>query len=430
MKTLLKGQTLTWRADPFSTPWQDAYTHTTQGGVLLENGTITEVGDGADLAARHPDAETLDYGAHLILPGFVDTHVHYPQTGIVNSWGKTLVDWLNTFTFPEEMRLADPSYGAEIAGVYCDLALSHGITTMCSFATSAPASVTAFMQAAQDRSLRAFAGKTCMDRNAPDGLCDTATRAYDESLALLKRWHGVDRLSYVITPRFAPTSTPDQMDALGALWRDHPDCLMQTHLSEQTQELAWMAKLFPDAPDYLSVYEKFGLLGARGVYGHAIHLTDREIGALSDAGAAIAHCPTSNSFIGSGLCDVSGLAGRGVGIGLGTDTGGGSSFSMLRTMAACYEIAMLRDQTALHPMQLLWLATAGGARTLHVGDKIGTLAPGYEADLAVLDLASTPAIAQRAARAGDIWDATFPTIMMGDDRAIADVWVAGQRVQP
>ncbi len=428
MKKLLKGQTLRWTANPFTIPWADAFSHITHGAVVVENGTILAVGDADKLTASHPDADITDYGDDLILPGFVDTHVHYPQTAIVNSWGKTLVDWLNTFTFPEEMRLADPDYALDIANRYLDLALSNGVTTMCSYATSAPESVTAFMGAAQARGMRAFAGKTCMDRNAPDGLTDTVLRAYDESKSLLNAWHGVDRLSYVITPRFAPTSTPDQLNALGALWAEHPDCLMQTHLSEQPQEIAWVKDLFPDALDYLDVYEQHGLLGDRGLYGHSIHLTEREVASLDDAGAAITHCPTSNTFIGSGLCDVAGLTARGVPVGLGTDTGGGSSFSMLRTMAATYEIAMLRDQTALHPMQLLWSATAGGAQALHVDDKIGTLAAGYEADMVILDLSSTPAIAQRAARANTIWEAVFPTIMMGDDRAVRDVWVSGQKV--
>ena len=270
------------------------------------------------------------------------------------------------------------------------------------------------------------AGKTCMDRNAPDNLRDNAQSAYDDSKALIARWHGKGRATYAITPRFSPTSTPDQLAALGALWAEHPDCLMQTHLSEQLPEIAWVRDLFPQARDYLDTYEAFGLLGARGIYGHAIHLEQREIDRLAEAGAAVVHCPTSNSFIGSGLFDLMGLARAGLAIGLATDTGGGSSFSMLRTMAAAYEIAQLRG-VALHPAQLMWLATEGSAASLHMTGRIGHLGAGAAADITVLDLASTPAIAQRHARADDIWDALFPTIMMGDDRAIADVWIAGQK---
>ncbi|MEL6211387.1 MAG: guanine deaminase, partial [Pseudomonadota bacterium] len=351
----------------------------------------------------------------LICPGFIDTHVHYPQTAIIASWGKRLIDWLNTYTFPEEMRFEDPAYAAEIAGRYLDLALSHGTTTMCSYATIHPASVDAFFEAAAARGMRTVAGKTCMDRNAPEGLRDTPQNAYDDSSALIVRWQGAGRASYAITPRFSPTSTPEQLEALGALWAAHPTCLMQTHLSEQVDEVAWVRDLFPDARDYLGTYEAHGLLGARAVFGHAIHLEPREVDRLAETGAALAHCPTSNTFIGSGLMDVAGLAARGIPLGLATDTGGGSSFSMLRTMAAAYEVAQLRG-TALHARHLIWLATAGAARALHLQGKIGRIAPGMEADLTILNLASTPAIAQRTVRAQDIWEALFATIMIGDDR--------------
>lgn len=273
--------------------------------------------------------------------------------------------------------------------------------------------------------MRALAGKTCMDRNAPDTLRDTAQSAYDESKALLETWHGRGRLGYVITPRFSPTSTRDQLDALGTLWAEHPDCLMQTHLSEQVEEISWVKELFPEARDYLDTYEAAGLLGVRGVYGHAIHLEPRETDRLREVGAALVHCPTSNAFIGSGLFRLAALKQAGLAIGLATDTGGGSSFSMLRTMASAYEIGQLAG-TALHPAELLWLATQGSANALHLGKRIGNLAAGRDADIVVLDLASTPAIAQRAAQAATLWEQVFPTIMMGDDRAIKDVLVAGR----
>jgi guanine deaminase len=325
------------------------------------------------------------------------------------------------------MRFGDRSHADEIAARYLDLTLAHGTTTTVSYCTIHPESVTAFFEAARARGLRAVAGKTCMDRNAPEGLRDSAQSAYDDSQRLLRAWHGVDRLSYAITPRFAPTSTPDQLTALGALWTAHPDCLMQTHLAEQPDEVAWVASLYPQARDYLDTYEAHGLLGARGLYGHAIHLEPRERARLAEVGAALIHCPTSNTFIGSGLFDMAARLADGCRVGLATDTGGGSSFSMLRTMAAAYEIGQLTG-TALHPAQLLWLATAGSAQALHMGDLIGNIAPGMEADLLALDLASTPAIAQRYARADDLWTALFPTIMMGDDRAIAQVWVSGREV--
>lgn len=423
---LILGQTFEVSGNPLVDPWETCIRINSSGAVALGADKIVEVGDAEALQKTFPNARITRYGNHLICPGFVDAHVHYPQTAIIASWGKQLIDWLNTYTFPQEMRLADPAYAREIAERYLDLTLSFGTTTVCSYATIHPASVDAFFEAAERRGLRSVAGKTCMDRHAPEGLCDTAQSAYDDSKALLRQWHGRGRAEYAITPRFSPTSTADQLSALGALWSEFPDCLMQTHLSEQVPEINWVKELFPAARDYLDTYEMHGLLGEKAVFGHAIHLESREIDRIGESGAALVHCPTSNTFIGSGLMDLAGLAARRIPVGLATDTGGGSSFSMLRTMAAAYEIGQLRG-VALHPAQLLYLATAGSARSLHLQDKIGTLTAGIEADLTILDLSSTPAISQRASEAEDIWEAVFPTIMMGDDRAIADVWIAGER---
>ncbi len=420
---LLLGQILTFAGDPVVAGPAVAR-HEAQGGIVVADGVIVAVGPAAALRAAHPAARVVDYGQALISPGFIDAHAHYPQTGIIASWGKRLIDWLNGYTFPAETAFADPAHAAAVAALYLDLLLANGTTTVCTFATIHPGATDAFLAEAGRRGLRAICGRTAMDRNAPEGLRDTARAAHDETRALIGRWHGRGRLGVAISPRFAPTSSPEQLRALGALWAAFPDCPMQTHLSEQPDEVAWVARLHPEARDYLDVYEAAGLLGPGAIFGHAIHLTARERARLAEAGASVAHCPTSNSFLGSGLFDLAGLAGGGVRVGLGSDTGGGSSFSMLRTMAAAYEIAQLRGQ-ALHPAALWWLATAGAARALRLEHRIGSLAPGNEADLVVIDLASTPAIAQRVARAGDFWEALFPTIMMGDDRAVRAVWVAG-----
>ncbi|MCU0801672.1 MAG: guanine deaminase [Rhodobacteraceae bacterium] len=421
---LICGQLIWFEGDPLRQGLGVAR-HLAHGAVLVNAGRIVARGEAAALRAAHPHVPAIDHGNALISAGFVDAHVHYPQTAIVASWGKRLIDWLNSYTFPEEARFADPAYAAAIADRYLDLVLARGTTTVCTYATIHPASVDAIFAAAQARGLRLFAGKTCMDRNAPENLRDTAQSAYDDSKALLEKWQGTDRLGYVITPRFSPTSTPEQLSALGMLWREYPDCLMQTHLSEQTDEIAWVRDLFPQSRDYLDTYEAQGLLREGAVFGHAIHLTEREKSRLAEAGASVVHCPTSNTFIGSGLFDMT-LA-QTLPVGLATDTGGGSSFSMLRTMAAAYEVAQLRGQS-LHPAQLWWLATMGSARALKADHQIGNIAPGMEADLVVIDLASTPAIAQASARADDLWQAIFPTIMMGDDRAVQCVYVAGQQV--
>lgn len=426
-QTLLTGQTLTYSGDPFSQPWEECVHIDSAGAVLVEGTQIVAVGPAAALKTAHPQAQIISYGDDLICPGFVDAHVHYPQTAMIASWGKRLIDWLETYTFPEEARFADPAYAREIAARYLDLTAAAGTTTVASFATIHPHSADALFAEAQARGQSVVTGKTCMDRNAPDTLRDTAQSAYDDSKVLIEKWHGKGRAQYAITPRFSPTSTPEQLSALGALWAEHPDCLMQTHLSEQPDEVEWVAELFPQARDYLDTYEAHGLLGARGLYGHAIHLTAREIDRLAEVQGRVIHCPTSNAFIGSGALNLPALAARGIPLGLATDTGGGSSFSMLRTMAAAYEAAQHHGQP-LHAAQLLWLGTAGSAQALHLGGEIGTLAAGRFADICVLDLRSTAAIAQRINRSGSVWEDVFATVMMSDDRAVRATWIAGKPV--
>ena len=425
---ILLGQTLRYSGNPFGDAgWENVTHYEREGAVLIEDGMIRMVGSREAVLKAAPNATRHDYGAHLISAGFIDAHMHYPQTAMIASWGKQLIDWLNTYTFPEESRFGDTDYAREIAERTVRLATQHGTTSLTSFCTIHPESVDAFFSAAAQIDMEVIAGKTCMDRNAPDTLRDTAQSAYDDSKRLLEKWHRNGRAHYAITPRFSPTSTPEQLEAMGALWAEHPDCLMQTHLSEQIPEIAWVRELFPEARDYLDTYEQFGLLGPKGLYGHAIYLEDREIDRLQEVDASLVHCPTSNTFIGSGLFDMQGLAGRGMRVGLATDTGGGSSFSMLRTMAAAYEIGQLRG-LALHPSQLMWLATEGSARAVHREGRIGHLGAGATADLVVLDLGSTEAIAQRTDRAESIWDALFPTIMMGDDRAVSAVWINGREI--
>jgi guanine deaminase len=426
-KNIIEGRILSFDESPFNKDFDVSSFKVDKKRIFIIDGIIDSIGPANINRHDFRDVEVVDYGDHLISAGFVDAHVHYPQTAIIASWGKRLIDWLNVYTFPEEMRFQDLNYASEIAANYINFSLSNGTTTMASYCTIHPESVDAFFEAAAIRNMCVVAGKTCMDHNAPDDLCDTAQTAYDDSKALLERWHQKGRAHYAITPRFSPTSTPDQLSALGLLWSEFPECLMQTHLSEQVDEIDWVRKLFPKARDYLDTYETFGLLGERGVYGHAIHLETREIDRLSEVGASLIHCPTSNTFIGSGLFDMENLALRSVRLGLASDIGGGSSFSMLRTMASAYEVAQLRG-FALHPAQLMWLATQGSAKALHLDDQIGNIAPGIAADLTVLNLSSTPVISQRSERANNVWEELFPTIMMGDDRAIAATYIAGKKI--
>ena len=416
--TILRGRLLRFAGDPFEIGAEAALDYDEDGALAMQGGMIVGVGPAGTVLANHPEARVTHAGERLIAPGFVDCHVHYPQTGIIASHGAQLLDWLNSYTFPEEARFGNPAYARAAARDYFDEQLRNGVTSACSFCTIHPPGVDAYFEEAARRGVRAVGGKVMMDRNAPEALIDTAQSGYDDSKALIAKWHGVGRALYAITPRFAPTSTEAQLEAAGALWAEHPDCPMQTHLAENHAEIAWVGALFPDCPDYLGVYEKYGLLGARAIFGHAIHLTPREVGRLAEVGASVAHCPTSNQFLGSGECDVTGLMGRGVHVGLATDVGGGSSFSMFHTMKAAYEVAQRRG-VSLGPVHLWWLATQGAARALGLGDRIGNLGVGLEADAVVLDLHSTPILRHRMARAESIAEALFAQIVLADDRAVA-----------
>ncbi|HUF88003.1 MAG TPA: guanine deaminase [Thermohalobaculum sp.] len=415
--TILRGRLMRFAGDPFEIGADAALACDEDGALAMRDGRIVGVGAAAQVQAGHPGATVEHVGSRLIAPGFVDCHVHYPQTGVIASYGKQLIEWLETYTFPEEARFGDPAYAREAARVFFDEALRHGVTTVSSFCTVHPESVDAFFAEAARRGLRALGGKVMMDRNAPKEVRDTAQSGYDQSKALIARWHGVGRALYAVTPRFAPTSTEAQLKAAGALWAEHPDCPMQTHLCENTNEINWVRALFPRDPDYLGVYERHGLLGPGAIFGHAIHLRRRERARLAEAGAAVAHCPTSNQFLGSGECDVAGLAGLGVRVGLASDVGGGSSLSMFHTMKAAYEVAQRRG-VSLGPVHLWWLATAGAARALGIGDRVGNLALGLEADAVVLDLESTPLLRHRVGRADSITEILFAQIVLADERAV------------
>ena len=428
MRLILRGPLVRFAGDPFR--GEAALVHEEDGALVVENGMIAAVGP-AEAVLRDWPGE-VRRTEHLIAPGFVDCHMHYPQIGVMASYGAQLLDWLTRYTFPEEARFADAGHAARAARASFDEQLRHGVTTSASFCTTHPCSVEAYFAEAERRGVRAVAGKVMMDRNAPEDLRDTAEAGHDDSATLIARWHGRGRAVYAISPRFAPTSTPAQLEAAGALWRAHPDCLMQTHLDENAREIEWVGELFPPelfpgAPDYLGVYERFGLCGPGAVFGHAIHLTARERAALVERGASVAHCPTSNQFLGSGECDVAGLAGAGVRVGLGSDTGGGTSFSPFATMRGAYEVAQRRG-ISLPPAHLWWLTTVGSARALHLEDRVGNLAAALEADFVLLDTAATPLLAQRVARADKVEEVLFALAVLGDDRAVAETWAGGRCV--
>lgn len=426
---ILKGQTLGFTADPFAVDPEAALTHHADGAVWISDGTVRAVGPATDILAEAGAASVIDYGDCLITAGFVDCHAHYPQLPIIASYGEQLLTWLETYTFPIESTFADPAIARTAADFFLDEALRNGTTTAAVYATVHAGSADAFFDAASARGMAMACGKVLMDRNAPDALLDTPESGYDDSRALIERWHGKGRNTYVITPRFAPTSTAAQLEAAGALWREYPDVLVQSHLSENTNEINWVAELFPDCPDYFGVYEKYGLAGPGAIFGHAIHLSERERVAIHETGSAIAHCPTSNTFIGSGLFDMAGIRGgeAPITVGLATDVAGGSSMSMFAVMRTAYEIAQLRGWN-VHPVRLWYLASVGSAQAMRMDGVLGNLAPGMAADIAVIDPASTPLLAHRVARAESIADVLFAQIILADDRAVRATYVGGKRL--
>jgi guanine deaminase len=427
----LRGSAVTLRDDPFIVGDEAALRYESDALIVIRDGRIVAFGDYAtSIHDLPPDTPVIHHRDALIVPGFIDAHVHYPQTQIIGAGGKRLIDWLNHYTFAAEQQFADPVYAERIADLFLDACLSHGTTTASVYCTVHPQSVDAFFAAAEARGLRMIAGKTLMDRHAPDALLDTAQRGYDESRALIERWRGRGRLGYTITPRFAITSTPAQLELAGTLLSENADVWCQTHIAEQLDEVAWIAELFPERIDYLDVYDHYGLLGPRTLLGHGIHLSEREWQRCHDSGTSIVHCPTSNAFLGSGLFDwsLAKKAGRPVSVALASDVGGGTTLSMLATMGAAHQIAQLGGHP-LSAVQSLYTATLGGARALQLDDRIGAIAPGHEADLVVLDLGHSPLTRLRMEHCKSIDDVLFMLMTMGDDRAIREVYVMGRSTE-
>jgi guanine deaminase len=408
----------------------DAVEYFEDGLLVLDGGRVREAGPAEVLLKRLPAGTPVtDLTGRLIMPGFVDAHVHYPQIDVIASHGAQLLDWLERYTFPAESRFGDERHAREAAEFFCDELLRNGTTTALVFASVHPQSVDAVFEAARARGMRLIAGKVLMDRNCPENLRDSAETGYRDSKALIEKWHGVDRLAYAITPRFAVTSTGRQLAEAGRLAREHPDVYIQTHLAENSDEIAWVQALFPDRRSYLDVYEHFGLLRERSVYAHCIHLGDHDRARMGAGGAAAAFCPSSNLFLGSGLYDLDAADAHGIRTGIGTDIGGGTTFNIPRTVAEGYKVLQLQGQT-LTPLRAFYLATLGGARALYLDDRIGNFRPGREADFVVVDPGATPLQARRNLQAASIAEKLFALSVLGDDRNVEAVYLCGEKSKP
>lgn len=415
-----RGELLSVARDPAGDA--QAVRHEPDGLLLVEDGIVVARGPADALIAQWPglEVETL---CGLVVPGFIDAHVHYPQMDRIASHGAQLLDWLDRHIFPAERAFADRALAQTVAGAFLDELLRNGTTSALVFPTVHEHSVDALFEAALERRMRIASGKVLMDLG-PDGLADTVDSARRESEALIRRWRGRGRLHYAVTPRFALTSTDAQLQMAGALLVEHPEVLLHTHLAENQRECEAVAARFPDAADYLDVYDRFGLVTERSVFAHGIHMSDRSCARLAESGAGIAVCPSSNLFLGSGFFNFGQACDHGVRTGLGTDIGAGTSFSMLHTAGLAYQAALARGH-ALDPFRALWLTTAGSAALLHIADRVGALEVGQEADFVLLDDRATPLLTRRT-REASLAERLFALQILGDDRAVARTYVMGE----
>ena len=405
------------------------------GLMVVDNksGKIIDVGNFSDLRSSWDISNNLiHFRDRLIMPGFVDTHVHYPQYKVIASYGTSLLEWLNKYTFVEEQRFSDVAYADQIANLFLDELIKNGTTSVMTFCTSFKQSVEAFFNAAENRNLRMAAGKVMMDRHAPDELCDNPDNSYSDSKELIEKWHNKGRLRYAVTPRFAPTSSSSQLNQAARLLNEYPSddqtkgVLLQTHLNENDEEIAWVNDLFPDSNSYFGVYEDHGITGNRSVFGHCIHNTEEEYQRMAKTGSKVSLCPTSNLFLGSGLFELEKLESYGIGVSLASDVGGGDSFSMFKVMNEAYKICRLNDFN-LDPIKAFYLTTLGAAKVLDMNDSIGNFEVNKEADFIVIDLNATEIISQKNKIAMGVNDILFNLMTLGDDRLIDEVFILGQR---
>ena len=428
MSVGIRGHLVHFLSDP-SLGGSEAVQSFSDGVLIIEAGRIAACGPYAMLGERYRACdERYHYPDRFIFPGFVDTHTHFAQTDIIASPSPSLLEWLNHYTFPEEARFSDPAHGRAVAEFFIQELLCQGITTASIFATVHPESCEAIFQAADDRAMRIIAGKVLMDQNAPEFLCDTAQGGIQASRALIDRWHGRRRLRYSVTPRFIPTSSEIQLELAAALYHEFPDLHLQSHVAENEDEIAWVKRLYPNSRSYLQVYRDFGLLGPRATYAHCIWFDDDDRRLMAATQTAAAFCPTSNLFLGSGLFDLAAARSYGLTVGLATDVGGGTSFSMLRTMQEAYKVAQLKGLT-MTAEECFYLATLGGAKALELDSMIGSFDPGKEADVIVINPQATALSRRRMQSTKTLSEQLFVTMMLGDERMVEQTHILGRPTQ-
>ena len=398
------------------------------GLMLVRSGKVEWFGQWEEGKHLIPEGiRVRDYSGKMIVPGFIDTHIHYPQSEMVGAYGEQLLEWLNKHTFPAERRYNDIEYAREMSAFFIKQLLRNGTTTALVFGTVHPESVDALFEAAHNINMRMIAGKVMMDRNAPDYLLDTAETSYTQSKALIERWHRNGRLLYAITPRFAPTSTPEQLAMAQRLREEYPDTYLHTHLCENKDEIAWVKSLYPDRKNYLDVYHHYGLTGKNSVFAHCVHLEEQEWDCLRDSGSSIAFCPTSNLYLGSGLFNLKKAWHKQIKVGMGTDIGAGTTFNMLQTLNEAYKVMQLQGWR-MSAYEAFYLATLGGAKALGLDDIIGNFNVGKEADFVVLEPTATPLQQLRYDNSVTLMDKLFVMMTLGDDRSIYRTYVDGQLV--
>lgn len=410
----------------------NSYKYYENGVLYVENGYVLDVGDYEKLSNRYKDVSYINYTDKLIMPGFIDTHVHFPQLEMVALYGEQLLEWLNKYTFPTEKKYFDKKYCEAQANLFMNELINNGTTSAAIYPTVSTNSVNTIFTQALNRNMRIISGKVMMDRNAPDYLLDSAENSYNESLLLISKWHKHKRLSYAVTPRFAITSSPEELGLARKLLSKYPDLYLQTHVSENKAEIKMVKELYPNSSTYLEVYNSYDLLHKRSIFGHAVYLEDSDYELMNNKKSSIAFCPSSNLFLGSGLFDINKTEYHNIDIGLGSDIGAGTSLSLLKTMADAYKVSQLRkissdnNDKSLNALMGFYYATLGAAKSLDIDSSVGTFKKGYEADFIVLDVNEPSILKQRQNNIQTIDDLLFSLMILGDDRTIESVYIMGK----